>query len=111
MKIKQAFPDRPEYSDMLRFKCPACGTDHFISIGPKSHFDARWTFNGDYDNPTINPSILVTCNIPEGVKVIPNVRRCHSFVRDGKIQFLGDCTHDLAGKTVELPDYPEQEIQ
>lgn len=27
---------------------------------------------------------------------------CHSFVRNGKIEFLSDCTHELAGKTVEL---------
>jgi hypothetical protein len=31
-------------------------------------------------------------------------RVCHSFVTDGKIQFLGDCTHALAGQTVELPE-------
>lgn len=30
--------------------------------------------------------------------------RCHSFVRDGKIEFLGDCTHEMAGTTIELPD-------
>jgi hypothetical protein len=29
---------------------------------------------------------------------------CHSFVTNGKIQFLADCTHKLAGQTVELPD-------
>jgi hypothetical protein len=29
--------------------------------------------------------------------------RCHSFVVDGQIQFLGDCTHKLAGQTVPLP--------
>lgn len=28
---------------------------------------------------------------------------CHSFVRDGQIEFLGDCTHSLAGQTVPLP--------
>jgi hypothetical protein len=28
--------------------------------------------------------------------------RCHIFVRDGKIQFLNDCTHELAGKTVPM---------
>lgn len=28
---------------------------------------------------------------------------CHSFVRDGQIEFLSDCTHALAGKTVSLP--------
>ena len=32
---------------------------------------------------------------------------CHSFVTDGKIQFLGDCTHELAGQTVELIARPE----
>lgn len=29
---------------------------------------------------------------------------CHSFVTDGKIQFLSDCTHDLAGQTVDMVD-------
>lgn len=29
---------------------------------------------------------------------------CHSFVRDGRIQFLSDCTHKLANQTVDLPD-------
>jgi len=35
------------------------------------------------------------------------VNICHSFIRDGKIQFLGDCTHALAGQTVDLPELPE----
>jgi hypothetical protein len=26
------------------------------------------------------------------------------LVNDGKIQFLGDCHHKLAGQTVELPE-------
>jgi hypothetical protein len=30
---------------------------------------------------------------------------CHSFVTDGRIQFLGDCTHALAGQTVDLPEW------
>jgi hypothetical protein len=30
---------------------------------------------------------------------------CHSFVRDGRIEFLSDCTHRLAGQTVDLPDF------
>lgn len=33
---------------------------------------------------------------------------CHSFVTDGKIQFLGDCTHNLVGQIVELPEIDEQ---
>ena len=31
---------------------------------------------------------------------------CHSFVTDGRIQFLGDCTHKLAGQTVNIPEWP-----
>jgi hypothetical protein len=32
---------------------------------------------------------------------------CHSFITDGFIQFLDDCTHPLAGQTVEIPDMNE----
>ena len=35
---------------------------------------------------------------------------CHSFVTDGKIQFLSDCTHGLAGQTVELSEIDEDKI-
>jgi hypothetical protein len=30
---------------------------------------------------------------------------CHSFVRNGKIEYLSDCTHNLAGKTVDIPKF------
>ena len=30
--------------------------------------------------------------------------RGHSYVTDGRIQYLSDCTHPLAGQTVDLPD-------
>lgn len=36
---------------------------------------------------------------------------CHSFVREGRIQFLGDCTHRLAGHTVDLPAFPFSEFE
>ena len=107
MKLKKAFPDKPEYSDMLRFRCPGCGTDHFVSVGPRSYWQQRWKFNGDYNKPTIHPSVLVTVDVPPDVKLTPNVRRCHSFITDGRIQFLSDSTHPLAGQTVDLPDFEE----
>ena len=31
--------------------------------------------------------------------------RCHSFVTDGKIRFLNDCTHEMAGETVDLEKF------
>jgi hypothetical protein len=81
-------------SDAKRFSiyCPACEMPHGIQEG-------MWTFNHDFEKPTFSPSLLVTAP--------PSPLRCHSFVRDGKIQFLGVCNHDLKGQTVELPEVPE----
>lgn len=39
-----------------------------------------------------------------GDKIEPKPKVCHSFVRNGKIEYLNDCTHELAGQTVELLD-------
>lgn len=74
-------------------ECPACGYGH--------GFDSRWTFNGDYDKPTFRPSMLVNANMPIDP---PRTHRCHSFVTDGKIQFLSDCSHQFAGRILDLPD-------
>lgn len=43
----------------------------------------------------------------DGFRAPPAV--CHSFIRDGQIQFLSDCTHALAGQTVPLPAWPDDE--
>lgn len=32
---------------------------------------------------------------------------CHSFLRDGKWQFLSDCAHELAGQTVDMEPLPD----
>lgn len=79
--------------------CPACGNGHKFERG-------RWTFNGDLNKPTFAPSMLVRCNPPDHPNYQPQAKSsvCHSFVRDGRIEFLGDCTHAMAGQTVELPD-------
>lgn len=71
-----------------------------------------WGFNGNVDAPTFTPSVLTTyranpdadpVRFPEWLKE----RRCHTFITNGMVQFLGDCTHALAGKTEPLPDLPE----
>lgn len=58
----------------------------------------NWNWNGDTERPTLTPSILTTLPLPNKTIV------CHSYVTDGKIQFLGDCTHEFAGQTVDLLD-------
>lgn len=68
--------------------CPACGYGHL--------FDKRWTFNGDVERPTFRASMLVYAH--------GDRPRCHSFVTDGRIEYLSDCTHAMAGQTVDLPE-------
>jgi hypothetical protein len=80
---------------ILLFNCPGCGCNHPFHVG----FTGRpnWSWNGDYDKPTFSPSLVVFKDEPS--------QRCHSFVTDGKIQFLGDCFHDLKNQTVEIPEW------
>lgn len=73
--------------------CPGCDGIHPI--------DKRWTFNGDLVRPTFEPSLLVHGD----PRAVPPRPRCHSFIREGRIQFLGDCQHALAGQTVALPPW------
>jgi hypothetical protein len=93
-------------------QCPACQCGHLFGPG--------WTFNGDQERPTFTPSMLVrsghyapghkdgagcwcTYNAEHPDQPAPFVCSvCHSFVTDGRIQFLGDCTHAMAGQTVDL---------
>lgn len=72
--------------------------------------DGRWTFNGDYVNPTFSPSVNETWG-KEGqthanLAADPRPNRNHCFIRDGKIEYLSDCTHKYAGQTCELTAYP-----
>lgn len=87
----------------VSFYCPGCEGIHGLNVNPDAGRPC-WGYNGNPDAPTFTPSILVTLHDPDGE--IPD-EVCHSFVTDGMVQFLGDCTHALAGQTVPLPDLPE----
>jgi hypothetical protein len=97
MKFSQV-PDR--LGDYMLL-CPGCNHVHIVSTAtPSDATGAKWSFNGDVEKPTISPSLLVRW--PDNIRLY-NV--CHSFIKDGAIQFLSDCTHSLAGQTVALPDF------
>ena len=86
----------------VAFMCPGCKSLHQVRV--QGEGGPIWTWNGSHDAPTFTPSILVTYNGPDaGIDGAPPAV-CHSFVTDGRIQFLGDCTHAMAGQTVELPE-------
>ncbi len=75
--------------DRIMFTCPGCNDFHAVTVIDDG---GAWGWNGSLTAPTFTPSVLVT-----------GVGRCHSFVTDGHIRFLNDCTHALAGTTVALP--------
>lgn len=96
--------------------CPACKEMHRLPDG--------WTFNGNVDKPSFQPSLKHTglkLNkdadgkwIGEGrdawlydAKGDPIPEVCHYFLTDGVLHFCADCTHDMAGKSVPLPELPE----
>lgn len=78
--------------------CPGCDLVHAIHVGDRIPGKPTWDFNGNLEKPTFSPSLLVKYNW--GDDEVAHV--CHSFIRDGKWQFLNDCTHSLAGQTVPV---------
>lgn len=98
-KIKE-MTDNTDDVHQLAFSCPGCNKHH--------HFNRTWKFNEDFDKPTVSPSLLVRWTQWEGTKKEGNLKTvkkvCHSFIKNGMIQFLSDCTHDLKGQTVPLED-------
>lgn len=101
----------------VAFWCAGCECAHALPVAEPSQ--ARWEYNGNPNAPTFHPSILVRyykCTVPnvmEWFRANPGADRapghdaiCHSFVVDGQIQYLGDCTHHLAGRTLPLPAFP-----
>ena len=95
---------RRDSAGNVLFECPGCGCLHSVATEKPNGMGAQWTWNGSEELPTFSPSVLVRYD--KGVSDKPALDGvCHSFVKDGMIQFLGDCTHKLANKTVPLPDW------
>lgn len=92
----------------MQFVCPACNETHQVGVEPPT--TVIWYYNANPEFPTFTPSILVRGVVPptddelakSSYARIPRV--CHSFITDGRIRYLDDCTHNMAGKTIELPD-------
>lgn len=110
--------------------CPACECGHLFNTLKDDAAPNRsvWTFNASVDKPTFRASMLVksghyasgqkksdgecwcTYEARYGKPAPFSCSICHSFVTDGRIEFLKDCTHALAGQTVDLPDWKTGEV-
>lgn len=108
---------RPTDCGYAEIFCPGCQATHLIPVDRAIWGDRVWGFNGNYERPTFTPSLLVhphkeCVEGPDGQPlkdaagqlVTREFPRCHSFIKDGTIQFLNDCAHKLANQTVPLSD-------
>lgn len=91
----------------VSYWCQGCQESHSIPVtGPRA-----WSWDGNAEAPTFSPSVLVTRpanpEASEEFKEYRSALRCHTFVRNGMVEFLTDCTHSLAGQTQPLPDLPD----
>jgi hypothetical protein len=101
------------------FWCPGCKTLHI--------FDERWKMDpkSTFEKPTFAPSLVTSkghhvagapkrpdgkCGRCEDAKERgkPTIcGRCHLWVRNGEIEFLADCTHELRGTKVAMTVHDE----
>ena len=79
--------------------CEGCEQIHLV---PDFEGKPRWVFNGNFEKPTLTPSVLQG---PETSTV------CHYFIRDGEIDYCGDCHHVLKGSKHLLKNIPDDEME
>lgn len=99
--------DGRPFPDRYYFYCPGC---YELRKNMWPDQDEKWwkkcsmhvlnvrdihTFNDNIDSPTFTPSLLVDHG---------DFGKCHSYVTDGKIQYLPDSMHSLSGQTIDLPE-------
>lgn len=106
----------------LTYWCQGCCDYHSIDLG-------RWAWDGNTETPTFSPSVLVRsghyaehsqvgtscwCTYNEEQRRAREPEApfrcgiCHTFIQNGMVQFLPDCTHELAGQTLRLAELPEE---
>lgn len=89
----------------LAFRCPGCNRVHRIVVG-----QGAWSWNGNAELPTFTPSVLVSYDGADAGRDGAPPAVCHSYVTNGRIQFLGDSTHALSGQTVDIPPFDEDPV-
>lgn len=104
--------------------CPACDELHFFAVDEPFPSGARWSFDGNAKSPSFSPSMLIRtghyvqregwtnkpgdCAICDAGGDFGACGVCHYFLKNGRIEYLSDSTHKLAGMRVALVEIPER---
>ena len=108
LKRRTRYADGSLYG--LSYRCPGCEGFHermvgFHTLPIEANPEGRdhWNFNGVYERPTFSPSVKRSQEFWAHGNDAPAIDYvCHHYVTDGEIQYLDDCTHQLAGQTVPM---------
>lgn len=86
------------------FWCEGCDTHHaYTTKLGQGETGPCWQGPGDPTAPTFSPSLLCNGNTPaKDLHPHTTAHRCHLYVRNGQVQYLSDCSHHLAGRTVPI---------
>lgn len=102
--------DQGSRYDVIILWCPGCeyvvgnrkvGGAHMLPISGDKKKRPTWDWNGDLVKVTLNPSVLTKFSRANEKFV------CHSFLRNGMWQFLGDCTHRFKNQIVPMSVLPD----
>ncbi len=86
--------------------CYGCDSLHFVAINPdKNTIGAGWDFSGTLENPIYSPSQLIRYEYGPAEERKTHI--CHTFIKDGMIQYLGDCTHEFRNQTIPMSPLPD----
>lgn len=80
----------------LKIRFPGPSGTMYLPVCLNSKVDLSWLWNGDIYAPTLTPSVH------SRLGPVDNETICHSWVREGRVEFLGDSTHEYAGQTLDL---------
>jgi hypothetical protein len=87
------------------FFCPGCAEYHSVSTTRPNANGTVFRISGTLQLPTVTPMINRSIEKFNSSKHANNPAHvCNSFIVEGKIRFLENCTHALAGRQVDLPN-------
>lgn len=103
--------------DALGFTCPGCKESHgsgfhMLPVTPTSGSRPTWDWDGNLEAPTLAPSIKTSYRHPTGYtrdNPAPvgydgpyTEEVCHSYLRAGVFEYLGDSTHSMANQFIPM---------
>lgn len=95
-KIKQVEPGTGIYT----YYCPGCECNHEVYTNMQYSSGPLWEWNGSTEKPTFRPGMIGEGKNFTGIQLT----YCRHKIVDGFIIFHPDCSHQLAGKRIMLPE-------